>query len=201
MAGTCGDHGGTRKSDGEPCEFPIREGLCPAHRGDPETMPGRPSVYTEAVAREILDRMADGEPLRRICRDDHLPARSTVFRWVVDCDPPGFSDRFARVRQIQALAWIEDGLQIVDDGRGDFWHDSEGKLQIEYEHIQRSKLRVDYRKWLASKLLPTFSDKSRVEVSGPEGGPIRHEVDEVREKLDAELLRIMKRRAELAGRN
>lgn len=44
-------------------------------------MVGRPSTFTEEIAQEICERMAEGEPLAVICRDDHMPDRSTVYDW------------------------------------------------------------------------------------------------------------------------
>ncbi|HEX7943531.1 MAG TPA: hypothetical protein VF495_02635 [Phenylobacterium sp.] len=43
--------------------------------------PGRPSGLTEDIADEIYLRLSDGEPLRTLCRDPHLPSRSTVQAW------------------------------------------------------------------------------------------------------------------------
>ena len=42
--------------------------------------------------------------------------------------------------------------------------------------MQRSRLRVDTRKWLLSKALPKiYGDKVTAEISGPDGGPIKTE--------------------------
>ena len=38
---------------------------------------GRPSVYSEEVAVELFSRMAGGESVRSICRDEHMPAISS----------------------------------------------------------------------------------------------------------------------------
>jgi hypothetical protein len=63
-------------------------------------------------------------------------------------------------------------LKISDDGRNDYTETEDGEVP-NHEHIQRSRLRVDSRKWLASKLVPKkYGDKVSAEVSGPDGGPI-----------------------------
>jgi hypothetical protein len=65
-------------------------------------------------------------------------------------------------------------LEISDDGPNDFATTEEGNEVPNHEHIQRSRLRVDSRKWLASKLAPKkYGDKVSTELSGPDGGPIR----------------------------
>ena len=42
---------------------------------------GRPSSLTPEIADEIYLRLSHGEPLRTVCRDPHLPSRSTVQAW------------------------------------------------------------------------------------------------------------------------
>ena len=48
-----------------------------------------------------------------------------------------------------------------------------GRREFNGEHVQRSKLRYEGRRWLASKALPRiYGDKQVTELSGPSGGPI-----------------------------
>ena len=44
---------------------------------------GRPTDYTLELATLICERMVEGETLRKICADDDMPHRSTVFRWLM----------------------------------------------------------------------------------------------------------------------
>jgi len=39
---------------------------------------GRPTDYTPEIAREIADRMIDGNPLRAICQQKDMPDEGTV---------------------------------------------------------------------------------------------------------------------------
>lgn len=48
--------------------------------------PGRPSLKTEELVAEIRIRLACGESLRRIAKDDHMPNYSTMKEWRMD-DP------------------------------------------------------------------------------------------------------------------
>ena len=58
------------------------------------------------------------------------------------------------------------------------------------EHIQRSRLRVDARKWIAAKLLPKrYGDK--LQHTGDGGGPIRVRPD--LSKLTGEELNVLER--------
>jgi hypothetical protein len=57
-------------------------------------------------------------------------------------------------------------------GRGD---DDPG-WELNGEHIQRSRVRIDTRKSLLSKMLPkVYGDKTEVAVTGPNGGPVQSE--------------------------
>ena len=43
---------------------------------------GRPSKYTPELAAEIARRLSDGEPLRQICRDEHMPHWTNIYEWM-----------------------------------------------------------------------------------------------------------------------
>ncbi len=115
---------------------------------------GRPSLYTEPLAAKICRRLAEGESLRTICADKAMPAISTVMGWLFDGNHDGFSEQYARAREAQAEVRADEIVDIADDASGDFTADKDGKLVANSEHIQRSRLRVDARKWIAAKLLP-----------------------------------------------
>jgi len=133
----------------------------------------RPSKYSGTLADKICSRLAEGESLRSVCRDDGMPDKSTVFRWLREQE--GFRDQYAHAKAESADAMVEDILDIADDGTNDWMEklDSEGELigwQTNGEALQRSKLRVDTRKWIASKLKPkVYGDRQQVEHSGSIG--------------------------------
>lgn len=116
---------------------------------------GRPTRYTEKVAVEILQRMANGETLRKICMDKHLPSASTARLWVLE-DREGFSERYAQARALLCEYWADEQIEIADNAKGD---------------VQRDRLRVDTRKWLLSKLRPEeYGDRAKLEHSSEAGG-------------------------------
>jgi Bacteriophage Sf6, terminase small subunit-like len=139
-------------------------------------MTGRPSTYSQEIADEVCRRLAGGESLRAICRDEGIPDESTVRLWALD-DREGFAAQYARAREVQFLAIADELLEIADDGRND-WMEREGKderggCELNGEHIQRSRVRIDTRKWMLSKMLPkVYGDKTEVAVTGANGGPV-----------------------------
>lgn len=89
--------------------------------------------------------------MRTICMADEMPAMSTVFRWLAKHEE--FQEQYARAKEESAEAMIEDMLAIADGGN---WSDT-----------QRARLRVDTRKWIASKLKPKkYGDKLHTEHTG-----------------------------------
>ena len=101
-----------------------------------------------------------------------MPPESTVRGWVLD-DVEGFAAQYARARDMQADKMVDDILEIADDGRNDTYLDADGNERTDQEVIARSKLRVEARKWIASKFAPKkYGDKQAVELTGANGGPV-----------------------------
>lgn len=145
--------------------------------------PGRPTKFSGAVANEICDRIANGEPLAVICRDDHMPAARTVYDWMES--KPEFSAAIARAREAGFDQIAADCLEIADDtGRDTKITRGEGPEREvpDHEWISRSKLRVETRLKLLAKWDPKrYGDR----VALDHGGKVEHEFsDEMREWLD-----------------
>lgn len=154
-------------------------------------MTGRPTVMTADVKAAILARLAEGESLRRICASDDMPAASTVHLCLLNDKP--FSEQYARAREMQAEQWSDEILDIADDGTNDCIErenkDGSTYEAVNHDHISRSKLRVDTRKWLMSKLLPKkYGDRLMAEHSGPDGGPIEISDTEAARRIAAMLV-------------
>lgn len=133
---------------------------------------GRPSGYTSAIADKICEELASNRSLVKICEPADMPSLNTIYRWLRENKE--FRDSYARAREDQADTLFNEILDISDDGRND-WMARHGNDDVGWrengEQIQRSKLRVDARKWAASKLLPKkYGD--RVEHVGDGGGPL-----------------------------
>ena len=113
----------------------------------------------------ICEKIADGMSLRDICLEDGAPHRSTVFRWL--SQHPDFNDQYGRAREAQAELLADELMAISDDGQNDTYLDEDGKQRTDHDVIARSKLRVDTRKWIASKLKPkVYGDRQQLDISG-----------------------------------
>lgn len=133
------------------------------------TTPGRPSSYCDAVATEILERLACGESLRSICGDNSMPDRATVARWIAN--DTALRARYDVARQLQEDAWRDE---IHDLARSEPLRDPKtGRVDAEaMRHVQNQ---VGTLQWLLMKLRrkanfassiecenSTLSDQSRV---------------------------------------
>lgn len=131
---------------------------------------GRPSKYSEALAVKICERIADGETVRSICADEAMPSKSMVFRWL--SRHKTFRDHYARAKEAQAEHMADELLDIVDDGSNDWMErkNADGSTYevVNGEHIQRSRLRADTRKWLLSKMLPKKYGEKLTHSGDPE---------------------------------
>lgn len=124
---------------------------------------GRPSTFTQELADDICALLAEGKSMRTVCHDDGMPSMSSVFKWLRENDE--FSQQYTRAKAESADAMVEEMNDIADDGTNDWMEkfDKDGNnigWQLNGEHVQRSKLRIETRKWLAAKLKPKkYSEK------------------------------------------
>lgn len=129
---------------------------------------GRPTNYTKKLADTICERIVTGESVRSIVDDPKMPAMATFFRWLRDRQE--FREQYEEAKQLQADLLADEIMDIADDGRND-WMEANAEDNPGYrmngEHVQRSKLRVDARKWVAARLLPKrYGDKYDVTSEG-----------------------------------
>lgn len=137
---------------------------------------GRPSDYSVEITTAICVRLGLGESLREICRDDEMPDKSTVMRWLAS--HAEFRDQYASAREAQADYYAEEIIEISDDGTNDWMERQRGDGETEEvenkDVLARSRLRVDTRKWLMARMAPKkYGDKVTQEHTGPDGGPVQ----------------------------
>jgi hypothetical protein len=118
------------------------------------------------LADQICDQLAGGMTLRELCRAKAMPDERTVRRWALD-DKEGFAEKYSRAREIGYQSMADEMLEIADDGSNDWMLRKESGKELHVlngEHIQRSRPRLDTRKWLLSKALPKiYGDRLPVE--------------------------------------
>ncbi len=135
----------------------------------------------EKLFDEIIDRIAtEKESMRKAIKGRLAPA---TFYKMLDEDKDKMN-QYVRACDYRTDAIFEEMFEIADDGRNDYMTKKTANGEIEVvntEHIQRSKLRIDHRKWAVSKMNPKkYGDKLDV-TSGNEkintAAPVKIEMD------------------------
>lgn len=118
---------------------------------EPKKM-GRPSKYSDHLAQVICLRIAEGESLNKICKDDEMPERVTIYRWLLQKED--FCHNYARAREDQAETHADEIVDIADQMPYQLV-DKDGNVRLDSAYVAWQKNRIDARKWVASKLKAT----------------------------------------------
>lgn len=125
-------------------------------------------AYSREIADEILAKMAAGMTLKEICRAEGMPAAPTVRDWVVQ-NIDDLAERYARARDRQMEHWADEVLEASDDSTNDWMErkrrDGSIEVVLDREHVERSRLRVEARKWLLAKLHPEYRERVQHDVN------------------------------------
>lgn len=114
-------------------------------------------TLTDELVQKILDRLAEGESLRKICQDPDMPSRHTVMRW--QDDNPDFATKCARAREWQA-DYMDDLVM-------------ETAQACTPETAVADRVKISAYQWRASKLAPKkYGDKLAV-GGDPDAPPIK----------------------------
>jgi hypothetical protein len=122
-------------------------------------------MYTPELGAAIAERLAWGESLRTIAEADGMPTPTTMIRWALNPEHP-FCSQYAEANRLKAENIASELVEIADNGKNDWIkrNDPENPGYVANgEHIQRSRLRLDTRKWYLSKLLPkVYGDRLEI---------------------------------------
>lgn len=122
----------------------------------------------------ICDRIAKGESLRSICKDKDMPCADTVTKFLREKADQNEILQYARARDQQADRIAEEVIEIADDGSNDWMESNDPDnpgWKFNGEHAQRSRLRIDARKWFAGKVAPKKYGDRQI-ISGDDENPI-----------------------------
>lgn len=127
----------------------------------------RTTTFTQETAAAICERIANGEPLRAICRDEGMPAWRTVYDWI-SADST-FATRIAQAREIGFDAIAEEALDIADTPVEGVRKEAsdDGYKEVREDMLGHRKLQIDTRLKLLAKWSPKrYGDNSKVELAG-----------------------------------
>jgi sugar phosphate isomerase/epimerase len=142
---------------------------------------------------------AEGQSVAEICERRDQPSQQSVYSWLRENGH--FLERYTAAREQQADKLFREIIEIADDAGGDYVTTSDGKRIVDHENIQRSRLRVDARKWAAARLAPkkygdrvehdhrgglNFQPAVLVQIGGGERGDVNVEADVSGKLISAE---------------
>lgn len=133
--------------------------------------------YTPEKARAICKRIMRKESLTSIAKDPRMPCMDTIISWLADPRLADFREMYYFARRVQAEVYIDEIFEIADDTRDDWTEvtDKEGNF-LKYvpnnEAIQRSRVRIDTRKWYAGQMVPRIYGK-RLDVQHDVTGDLK----------------------------
>lgn len=145
--------------------------------------PTRVSSFNWKICDELCEWLSEGKPLTLWCKKKGNPKYSTVMKWLWHESPfrEEFNRKYERAREMQAECLSDQIVEICDDNSGDtvIKTDRKGRTYeaIDYENVQRARLQIDTRKWIASKLRPKrYGESANLKLSDTEGGPVTFKV-------------------------
>ena len=119
----------------------------------PQEPPEKDFEYNLVIAGRLLTRIATSrQSLIKICAAPDMPDLATLFSWLREW--PEFPVQYELAMQTRADLLMEETLDLVDDLSQDVIVTADGKTVFNRVALQRCKLRIEHRKWIASKLLP-----------------------------------------------
>ena len=129
-------------------------------------------AFNQETADKVCERLAAGESLNAICKEDGFPAESTVRRWAM-LDVEGFAANYTRARELQAHYLADQIITISDttlEGE-ETTIKADGSRETKIgDMLGHRKLQVDSRKWYLSKVLPkVYGDKMETTHKGSVG--------------------------------
>ncbi len=125
---------------------------------------GQPTKKTPEIIDAFCTGIAQGKSARAMTIELGI-TQSTLWKWLAEDNE--FSKQYARAKELCADLLAAEVVEIADDREGDKYIDEKGRVITDNEAVNRSRLRVDARKWYASKLAPKkYGDKMSLEHEG-----------------------------------
>jgi hypothetical protein len=117
---------------------------------------GRPSSYSDEIARAICDRIADGETIRSICADPGMPAKATVFRW--RDRHKEFREHYAIARELLLDDLLFQMVEVADDSSGDYVQKTRADGKVVWvedkANLARSRLKLKTLEAVVARMMP-----------------------------------------------
>lgn len=112
------------------------------------------NAWNKRWRAEVCSRVAAGNSLRSVCKADDLPSLSTVMKTLADPDEEAFNAAYRLAVEERAEVMFEEIIEIADDTTDDVVEGEDGTSKANHAAVQRSRVRIEARKWSLSKMQP-----------------------------------------------
>lgn len=145
---------------------------------------GVPSTYTKEMGDKICELVATNAcGINKIVEmNPELPTPITIHQWRLKYKE--FAYNYAEAKRKQADLLAEDILNIADETINYTYVDENGKVKRDAAAAQANRLRVDTRKWLASKLLPKIYGSVEIDNLRLDNSKLQEEIARLRAELN-----------------
>lgn len=103
-------------------------------------------IITDQITNKICQELMQGVPLARLARSKEFPSLTRIYKQIMR--DKTFSNRINEARRIGAQTYIENAMSELENA--------------DNRNIMVVREKVQLAKWLASKLLPAYSDKQEI---------------------------------------
>ena len=101
---------------------------------------------TTLISNNICQRLMEGTPLTKICKDKDQPSLSTVYKWIAK--HKDFASKLLTARKIGCQTYLDKMIEELETA--------------DNKNIMVVREKLHHYRWLASKLLPIYSDKQEI---------------------------------------
>lgn len=127
-------------------------------------------VYDVKIAKALCREISVSEKgIKKILKDNPTwPCDKIIFEWRLDY--PEFAEMMCTAKRNQVERIVDEMMEIADDASLDtitkVGSDGKEYKVCDREWVARTKIRIDHRRWLVSKLVPKmYGDKIQNETT------------------------------------
>jgi len=106
----------------------------------------------EKYSEKILEQLQLGTPLTKICKQKDMPGLTTVYKWARE--DKEFSADLQEARKTGAATWLDKCLELLE------------QKDIPPNQLGFVREQMHHARWLATKLISVYGDKSEVKSTG-----------------------------------
>lgn len=137
--------------------------------------------YDLLVREELLERLAGGEKIKPISREEGMPGKSIIYKWIqnnevfeipgeydengapaLEADGVGFRDRLHAAMQTQAYLDMAEVRGIVRNEDRDMLDQADGSQKGNAVAVSRDKLIADHTLKVAERILSRFAPRQKL---------------------------------------